>query len=90
MGEEVAAFLRLKDGIESLSHENIKEFCKGRISHFKVPRYVIIVDEFPRTTSGKVQKFKFTEVFDGKIQDAINKENVNDNKNRIKNEEVQQ
>lgn len=68
MGEEVAAFIRLNDGIQSISHHDIKEFCKGRISHYKVPRYVIIVDEFPRTTSGKVQKFKLTEVFEEKIQ----------------------
>lgn len=68
MGEEVAAFIRLKDEIEELTHEEIKEFCKGRISHFKVPRYVIIVKEFPRTISGKVQKFKFIDTFGGKIE----------------------
>lgn len=70
MGEEVAAFIRLKDGI-ALSPTDIKKFCKGQISHFKLPRYVIIVDEFPRTTSGKVQKFKFFEVFDEKIREAL-------------------
>lgn len=74
MGEEIAAFLRLKDGIKSLSLKDIKEFCKGRISHFKVPRYIIIVDEFPRTISGKVQKFKFLKVFEEKIRIARRKQ----------------
>lgn len=72
MGEEVAAFIRLNDGIQSIFNNDIKEFCKGRLSHFKVPRYVIVVDEFPRTLSGKVQKFRFTKEFEGEIQKAMN------------------
>lgn len=68
MGEEVAAFIRLKDKSKRLSREDIKNFCKGKISHFKIPRFVITVDEFPRTASGKIQKFKFVEVFAEKIE----------------------
>lgn len=63
MGEEVGAFLRLRDGAEILTHDDIVKYCRGHLSHFKVPRYVTIVDEFPRTLSGKVQKFKFLETF---------------------------
>ena len=39
----------------------LREFCQGRIAHFKVPRYVKLVDEFPMTVTGKVQKFKMRE-----------------------------
>jgi fatty-acyl-CoA synthase len=56
-GEEVCAWIRLKPGTV-LTEEEIKLFCRGRIAHFKVPRYVVFVDEFPTTVTGKVQKFK--------------------------------
>ena len=55
-GEELCAWIRLKDG-ETATPEDIKDFCKGQISHYKIPRYVKFVDEFPMTVSGKVQKF---------------------------------
>lgn len=63
MGEEVGAFVRLKDKSRPLAHHDMKEFCKGKLSHFKIPRYLVTVDSFPRTTSGKVQKVKFLEYF---------------------------
>ena len=56
-GEEVAAFVIGRDGMQ-LDIEAVREFCQGRIAHNKVPRYVIAVDEFPMTVTGKVQKFK--------------------------------
>jgi fatty-acyl-CoA synthase len=71
MGEEVAAFIRLNDGVQLISHDDILKFCKGKLSHFKIPRYVITVDEFPRTLSGKVQKFKFVKEFEDKIRKAM-------------------
>ncbi|MDQ7781385.1 MAG: AMP-binding protein [Desulfomonilaceae bacterium] len=55
-GEELCAWIRLKDGVTADPQE-IKEFCKGQISHYKIPRYIKFVDEFPMTVSGKVQKF---------------------------------
>jgi fatty-acyl-CoA synthase len=55
-GEELCAWIRLKEGVTA-TPEEIKEFCKGQISHYKIPRYVKFVDEFPMTVSGKVQKF---------------------------------
>lgn len=54
-GEEVMAWVRLADGA-SLSEEDVKEFCRGSIAHYKVPRYVKFVDSFPTTASGKIRK----------------------------------
>ncbi|TVU70565.1 AMP-binding protein [Cobetia crustatorum] len=59
-GEEVMAWVKLKDG-EQLDAEGLKAFCQGRIAHFKVPRYIKFVDEFPMTVTGKIQKFKMRE-----------------------------
>jgi fatty-acyl-CoA synthase len=56
-GEELCAWVRLKDG-ESASSEEIREFCQGKLAHYKVPRYVIFTDDFPMTVTGKIQKFK--------------------------------
>jgi fatty-acyl-CoA synthase len=56
-GEELMACVRLADGA-ALEEEDVREYCRGRIAHFKVPRYVRFVDEFPMTVTGKVQKFK--------------------------------
>jgi fatty-acyl-CoA synthase len=60
-GEQLAAWVRLKEGA-SLDEEGVAEFCRGKISHFKIPRYVRIVDEFPMTVTGKIQKYKMREV----------------------------
>jgi fatty-acyl-CoA synthase len=59
-GEELAAFVivRPSGGVDT---EAVREFCAGRIAHYKVPRYVIVVDEFPMTVTGKIQKFKLRE-----------------------------
>ena len=59
-GEEVCAWIKLHPGEES-SSEEIRAFCKDRIAHFKIPRYVKFVDEFPMTVTGKVQKFVMRE-----------------------------
>ncbi|KAM9773404.1 medium-chain acyl-CoA ligase ACSF2, mitochondrial isoform X2 [Syngnathus typhle] len=55
MGEEICACIKVKDEQE-LSQEDVKAFCKGKISHFKIPRYVMFVSSFPLTVTGKVQK----------------------------------
>ena len=60
-GEEVMAWVMLKPG-ESAEPEEIREFCRGRIAHFKVPRYVRVTDEFPMTVTGKIQKFRMREM----------------------------
>ncbi|MCH8072548.1 MAG: AMP-binding protein [Proteobacteria bacterium] len=59
-GEEIAAWIRLHDG-ERSSEEEIREFCRGKLSHFKIPRYVRFTKEFPMTVTGKVQKFVLRE-----------------------------
>jgi fatty-acyl-CoA synthase len=59
-GEEICAWVRLKPG-ESCSAEEIQEFCRGQIAHYKVPRYVRFVDAFPMTVTGKVQKYLMRE-----------------------------
>ena len=60
-GEEVMAWVKLRPG-ESADAEEIREFCRGRIAHFKVPRYVKVTTEFPMTVTGKVQKFRMREM----------------------------
>lgn len=55
-GEEVCAFVRARDGA-SVDTDVVREFCQGRIAHYKVPKYVIRVDEFPMTVTGKIQKY---------------------------------
>ena len=60
LGEEVCAWIKPRQGAE-ISDEDVREFCRGRMAHFKVPRYVEIVDAFPTTATGKVQKYKMRE-----------------------------
>jgi len=55
-GEEICAWIRIKPG-EGLSAEEVVAYCRDQIAHYKVPRYVRFVDEFPLTVTGKVQKF---------------------------------
>ena len=60
-GEEVMAWIQLKSG-QILSEEEVKEFCKGKLAHFKIPKSVHFVDEFPMTVTGKLQKFRMREI----------------------------
>ncbi len=60
-GEEVCAWIKLREG-ETASEEEIRDFCKGNIAHFKIPRYIRFVEEFPMTVTGKVQKFRMREI----------------------------
>jgi len=55
-GEEVCAWIKLRPG-EAATAEEMRAFCKGEIAHFKIPRYIKFVDEYPMTVTGKVQKF---------------------------------
>jgi fatty-acyl-CoA synthase len=59
-GEQLLAAVRLRPGATT-SEDDIREFCRGRIAHYKVPHYVRFVDEFPMTVTGKVQKYKLRE-----------------------------
>ncbi|XP_032641009.1 medium-chain acyl-CoA ligase ACSF2, mitochondrial [Chelonoidis abingdonii] len=60
MGEEICACVRVKAGQECTAEE-IKAFCKGKISHFKIPRYIVFMKQYPLTVSGKIQKYKLRE-----------------------------
>lgn len=59
-GEEVMAWIILKDGKQTTA-ENVKSYCEGKISRFKIPRYIEFIKEYPMTASGKIQKFKLRE-----------------------------
>jgi fatty-acyl-CoA synthase len=61
-GEEVCAWIILKEHAKGkITAEDIKEYCKDRIAHFKIPRYIKFVDQFPMTVTGKVQKYLMRE-----------------------------
>ena len=61
LGEVVLAWIRLAASATA-TEEEIREFCNGRIAHFKIPRYIRFVDTFPTTISGKIQKFRIREI----------------------------
>ena len=60
MGEEVCAWIQLNAGHE-LSADEVKDYCRDKITHFKIPRYIDFVDEYPMTVTGKIQKFVMRE-----------------------------
>ncbi len=60
-GEEVGAFIILKEGY-NYEPEDIRDYCRGEIARYKMPKHVALVDEYPMTASGKVQKFKLREM----------------------------
>ncbi len=60
-GEETMAWVRLRPGAQPLTADALREFCAGRLAHYKIPRYVHIVDEFPMTVTGKVRKVQMRE-----------------------------
>ncbi len=63
-GEEVCAWVKLRPG-QALTAEALRDFCRGQIAHYKVPRYVRFVDDFPMTVTGKVQKYLMREAMAG-------------------------
>jgi len=60
-GEELAAWVRLRPGAPELTAQALREFCTGKLAHYKIPRYVRVVDEFPMTVTGKVRKVQMRE-----------------------------
>ena len=60
-GEDVAAFLIPRNGC-SIRPEDVRDFCRGRVAWHKIPRYVAVVEDFPKTANGKVQKFRLREM----------------------------
>ncbi|MFC7957449.1 AMP-binding protein [Rhodococcoides kroppenstedtii] len=62
-GEELLACVRLRDGAANLTADDLREFCRGKLAHYKIPRYVEVLDEFPMTVTGKVRKVELRERF---------------------------
>ena len=71
MGEELCAWIKLNDG-HKLQETEVREFCKGKISHFKVPKYIDFVAEFPTTVTGKIQKFVMRDTMKTRLQQQEN------------------
>ena len=69
LGEQVVAWIQLHSGA-SASETEIRAFCKDKIAHFKVPKYIRFVEEFPMTITGKMQKFKMREMMQDYLQQA--------------------
>ena len=61
-GEELMAWIRIREGATPLDAAAVRNFCSGRLAHFKIPRYVHIVDDFPMTVTGKVRKAEMREL----------------------------
>ncbi|GAB3581184.1 AMP-binding protein [Calidifontibacter terrae] len=60
-GEELCAWIKLRTGAEPITAESLRQFCSGQLAHYKIPRYVEIVQEFPMTITGKVRKVEMRE-----------------------------
>jgi fatty-acyl-CoA synthase len=67
-GEEVGAFIILREGA-NLSEEDVKDYCRGKISRFKIPKYIFFLNEYPMTASGKIQKYKLREMSVGLLNE---------------------
>jgi fatty-acyl-CoA synthase len=60
-GEELCAWIKLKSGA-ACTEDEIRQFCRGELAHYKTPRYVRFVESFPQTVTGKIQKFRIREM----------------------------
>ncbi len=69
-GEEVCAWIQLRDG-ENPSEDDIRQFCKGQIAHYKVPRYIRFVEDYPMTVTGKIQKFEMRNTMETDLDAAV-------------------
>ena len=60
-GEEIMAWIQLHSN-ETMTEDEVREYCKGNIAHFKIPKHIWFVDEFPMTVTGKLQKYRMREI----------------------------
>ncbi|MDL2229866.1 AMP-binding protein [Treponema sp. OttesenSCG-928-L16] len=67
-GEEVGAFIILKEGAE-INEEDVRDFCRGQISRFKIPKYIFFTESYPMTASGKIQKYLLRDMGTKKVQE---------------------
>lgn len=72
-GEEVMAWIKLKDA-QTATADEIRLFCRGKIAHYKIPRYIKFVNEFPMTVTGKIQKYKMREIAIAELDPGENAE----------------
>ena len=61
-GEELMAWIRMREGAQPLTAEALRAFCAGKLAHYKIPRYVRVVDEFPITVTGKIRKLEMRDI----------------------------
>lgn len=61
-GEELMAWVRMREGVEPLTADAVRAYCDGRLARFKIPRYVHVVEEFPMTVTGKIRKIEMREM----------------------------
>lgn len=61
-GEELMAWVRMREGAEPLTAPAVRAYCEGRLAHFKIPRHVLVVEEFPMTVTGKIRKIEMREM----------------------------
>ena len=69
MGEEICAWVQLYPG-ETMTEDELKDFCRDQITHFKIPRHVRFVDEYPMTVTGKIQKFLMREQMQAELEQS--------------------
>ena len=60
-GEELCAWVKMRAGTTPLDAEKVRQFATGKLSHYKIPRYVMVVDDFPMTVTGKIRKVQMRE-----------------------------
>ena len=60
-GEELCAWVRMRSGATPLDADSLRAYATGKLAHYKIPRYVLIVDEFPMTVTGKIRKVQMRE-----------------------------
>lgn len=70
LGEEVCAWVKLVDDI-TMMPEELKEYCSGKITYVKIPRYIQFVDKYPMTVTGKIQKFKMRDAMTKMLEDEL-------------------
>ncbi|XP_075224373.1 medium-chain acyl-CoA ligase ACSF2, mitochondrial-like [Lycorma delicatula] len=67
LGEEVGCSIKVKEGA-TLNENDIRNFCQGKIAHYKIPKHIEFVADFPKTASGKIKKFELKKIMENKIQ----------------------
>ncbi|WP_420752191.1 AMP-binding protein [Rhodococcus sp. O3] len=61
-GEELMVWIKMREGAEPLDADSLREYCTGKLAHYKIPRYVHVVDEFPMTVTGKIRKVEMRQL----------------------------